>query len=218
MSVYCHISNSIGQAENIRWKWRMKKKTIWKYVSSDLEQSYLQLDEHWIYRVSSYTYIDSPVNDEGLTDDAIRLNIRKAKRQLMMLRPVLTSKVLSVKSRTKQLETFVEPSTWTLGVIDSWQTRVIVEDTGEETITATQTFYKLVEFLAQRLALHELCEKKVVMKSLENMPPEISKCRDAKQYLNTYQKNENALNLTILEPRCSLALILDWQQKFPDIA
>lgn len=43
-------------------------KTAWMYV--DLEQSHLQLSEHRINRVSSYTYLGCSVNDKGLSDDA----------------------------------------------------------------------------------------------------------------------------------------------------
>ncbi|KAM3183553.1 hypothetical protein ACTXT7_010115 [Hymenolepis weldensis] len=79
----------------------------WKrpmYVDSDLEQSYLQLDERRIYRVSP-----NPVNDKGLVDDTLRLNIKKAKRQLVMIESVLRSKVLSIKARAKLLGTFINP-------------------------------------------------------------------------------------------------------------
>ncbi|KAM3178207.1 hypothetical protein ACTXT7_003013 [Hymenolepis weldensis] len=76
------------------------------YVGSDLEQSYLQFDEHRTYKVSSYAYLDCPVDDKGLADDAKRLDITKAKKRLVMHRPVLRSKVLAVKTRAKLLETW----------------------------------------------------------------------------------------------------------------
>lgn len=73
-------------------------------VVSDLEQSYFQCDENRINQVSSYTYLGPLVDD-----DAIKLNILKAKKQLLMPRPILMSKILPIKSRVKLLKTFLEP-------------------------------------------------------------------------------------------------------------
>ncbi|KAM3183771.1 hypothetical protein ACTXT7_009732 [Hymenolepis weldensis] len=46
---------------------------------------------------------------KSLADDAIKPNIMKAKRQLFMLRPAIKSKMLSIKTQAKLLETFIEP-------------------------------------------------------------------------------------------------------------
>lgn len=61
-----------------------------------------------IYRVRSYQYIGSPLNDRGVADDGIRNNIMEAKRQLAMSRPVLRLKVLSIKTQAKLFETVIK--------------------------------------------------------------------------------------------------------------
>lgn len=51
----------------------------------------------------------NPVNGKGPVDNTLRLNIKKAKRQIVMLRSVLRSKVFSIKARAKLLRTFIKP-------------------------------------------------------------------------------------------------------------
>lgn len=49
------------------------------------------------------------MNAKGSADGAIRSNIMRAKRQLVMPRLILRWNVLSIKTRVKLLEKFVEP-------------------------------------------------------------------------------------------------------------
>ncbi|VUZ45309.1 unnamed protein product [Hymenolepis diminuta] len=79
------------------------------YAFSDLKEFYLQLDEQRIYQVSFRAHLDSSVNDEVLNGDTTRLNIMRAKRQLVMLRPVLKSIVLSIKTQADLFGTLAEP-------------------------------------------------------------------------------------------------------------
>ncbi|KAM3179872.1 hypothetical protein ACTXT7_017425 [Hymenolepis weldensis] len=48
-------------------------------------------------------------SDKGLADNAIRLSTVKAKRQVVMLKSLLRLKVLSIKTRKRLLEIFMEP-------------------------------------------------------------------------------------------------------------
>ena len=59
------------------------------YNGSDLDPPCLQFDEHRINGVVSSGYFDSSVDDKGLATDATRFDMMKAKRRLVMFRPVL---------------------------------------------------------------------------------------------------------------------------------
>lgn len=58
--------------------------------------------------MNSYACFGPSVNDKGLADDTIMLKIIKVKKQPVILRPVLRSKIFLVKTRAKVVETFVE--------------------------------------------------------------------------------------------------------------
>ncbi|KAM3184093.1 hypothetical protein ACTXT7_009073 [Hymenolepis weldensis] len=82
--------------------------TVWMCVDADLNQLFPQINDHDINCMSSFIYLGFRVNDKDLTDDAVKLNFIKIKRQLVKLRSILRSKVLSTKTLAKILETFVE--------------------------------------------------------------------------------------------------------------
>lgn len=73
-------------------------KIFWMYISADLDGAIIQINDHEVNRASSFTYLGSPVNDKIQADNAVKLNIIMAKRQFVKIRPILRSKVLSVKA------------------------------------------------------------------------------------------------------------------------
>ncbi|VUZ42092.1 unnamed protein product [Hymenolepis diminuta] len=79
------------------------------YISADLDESSIQINDHEVNRMSSFIYLGSSVNDKILTDNAVKPNIIKVKRQFVKIRPILRSKVPSIQARAKILEIFLEP-------------------------------------------------------------------------------------------------------------
>lgn len=80
-------------------------KTVWMYIGEGLYQSSLQINYHRINGVGSFTYIVFWVNAKGLANDAAKIDILKAKRQLVKLKHILRSRALSIKTRAKILLT-----------------------------------------------------------------------------------------------------------------
>lgn len=58
------------------------------YTDADLEQTPLLINDQNIFWVSSFTYHNTPADDEGQVDDALKLNIIKFKGQLVKLKSI----------------------------------------------------------------------------------------------------------------------------------
>ncbi|KAM3183983.1 hypothetical protein ACTXT7_009264 [Hymenolepis weldensis] len=101
------------------------ERTVSIHGDTGVEQSYLQLEEYMIYRVSFYTYADFSASEKDPADDATRLNTMKAKKQLVMHRPDLRSKVLLIRTGAKLPKQFVEPVVQKLKAV-----KTLVDDTG----------------------------------------------------------------------------------------
>lgn len=149
------------------------EKTLWMNVDSDLEQLYLHLDEHKIYRVSSYIYHGFSVNDKGLADDAIGFNIMKE---------------LSIKTPTKLFETFVEP------VILYYSSTIVnckVDDNKLKAAQNTARWMMLGPYSRRQMSVKELVEK-VPLKNLaaqlqkRRLDLWVSPHKTAIQSLNSY--------------------------------
>lgn len=61
-------------------------------------QSLHKIYNYKINQVSSFTYLCFSVNDIGLADDIVKLNIIMAEQQLVKPRPTLRWKVLLIKT------------------------------------------------------------------------------------------------------------------------
>lgn len=48
--------------------------TVWMWVDADLDQSFLQINDHKTNGMSSFTYLGFWMNNKDLTVDAVKLN------------------------------------------------------------------------------------------------------------------------------------------------
>ncbi|MES9974259.1 MAG: reverse transcriptase family protein, partial [Candidatus Thiodiazotropha sp.] len=85
-------------------------KTKWMYVGGiPPSNARIEIDGTSIERVESFCYLGSEISSDGDNTSAVKQNVRKARFSLARLRPALRSNNITLRTKTKLINSFIKP-------------------------------------------------------------------------------------------------------------